>query len=86
MATQGGSDTGKMPLEYFYEWESQEPARIFLTQPTGGGAVRDLNFGEAGSEVRRIAAWLIAQGWPAGSMWRSSARTAPTGCWPTSPS
>ena len=67
MATQGGSDTGKMPLEYFYEWESQEPARIFLTQPTGGGAVRDLNFGEAGSEVRRIAAWLIAQGWPAGS-------------------
>ncbi|MBL8384863.1 MAG: AMP-binding protein [Burkholderiales bacterium] len=56
-----------MPLEYFYHWERTTPERVFLTQPVGGGRVRDITWREAGDEVRRIAAWLKAQGWPRGS-------------------
>ncbi|MBL8379779.1 MAG: AMP-binding protein [Burkholderiales bacterium] len=58
---------GKVPLEYFYHWERTTPDKVFLTQPAPGGVVRDITWREAGDEVRRIAAWLKAQGWPAGS-------------------
>ncbi len=61
------NEEGRMPLEYFYQWEKSSPDRVFLTQPTGGGNARDITWGEAASEVRRMAAWLKAQGWPAGS-------------------
>ncbi len=56
-----------LPLQRFFHWEKHNADKIFLTQPTGGGAVRDITWREAGDEVRRMAAWLKAQGWPAGS-------------------
>ena len=56
-----------LTLPCFYRWERQRAAQIFLTQPVGGGAVQDITWGEAGNQVRRIASWLQAQGWPAGS-------------------
>ncbi|MFN0163498.1 MAG: AMP-binding protein [Burkholderiales bacterium] len=60
-------EEGKLPLEYFYHWEKSTPDKVFLTQPAPGGVVRDITWREAGDEVRRIAAWLTTQGWPAGS-------------------
>ncbi len=56
-----------LPLQRFYRWERERADRIFLTQPTGGGAVQDITWRQAGDEARRMAAWLQAQGWPAGS-------------------
>jgi long-chain acyl-CoA synthetase len=58
---------GDLPLPCFYRWEKERAGQIYLTQPTGGGAVQDLSWSEAGNQVRRMASWLQAQGWPAGS-------------------
>jgi long-chain acyl-CoA synthetase len=59
--------TGDLPLQRFFHWERTQPQRIFLTQPLGNGQVRTMTWREAGDEARRMAAYLIAQGWPAGS-------------------
>ena len=56
-----------LPLQRFYRWEKERADKIFLTQPMGAGVVRDITWAEAGNEVRRMASWLQAQGWPAGS-------------------
>jgi len=56
-----------LPLQRFYHWERERADQIFLTQPLGNGEVRDITWKQAGDEVRRMAAWLTAQGWPAGS-------------------
>ncbi|MFZ4479490.1 MAG: AMP-binding protein [Rhodoferax sp.] len=58
---------GDLPLPCFYRWERERASQIYLTQPTGAGAVQDISWGEAGNQVRRMASWLQAQGWPAGS-------------------
>ena len=60
------SETGSdpIPLQKFYGWERERGDDIFLTQPDGRGAVRDITWSEAGDEVRRMAAWLQSQGWP----------------------
>ena len=57
----------ELALPCFYRWEKQRAAQLFLTQPTGGGQVQDISWGEAGNQVRRMANWLQAQGWPVGS-------------------
>ncbi|WP_028007745.1 AMP-binding protein [Solimonas flava] len=56
-----------LPLQRLYRWERERAERIYLTQPLGGGAVRDYRWREAMDEARRIAAFLRAQQWPAGS-------------------
>ena len=56
-----------LPLQRFYHWERERPDAVFMTQPIGAGAVRDITWSQAASETRRMAAWLTAQGWPAGS-------------------
>ncbi len=56
-----------LTLPCFYRWEKQRAAQLFLTQPVGAGAVQDISWAEAGNQVRRMASWLQAQGWPAGS-------------------
>ena len=56
-----------LPLQRIYKWERERPDTIFLTQPYGGGKVRDWTWSQAVSEVRRIAAWLKAQDWDEGS-------------------
>ena len=48
-------------------WERERPDTVFLTQPYGGGKVRDWTWGQAMSEVRRVAAWLKAQNWEPGT-------------------
>jgi long-chain acyl-CoA synthetase len=58
---------GELPLQCLYRWERERRDQIYLTQPTGAGAVQDITWGEAGDQIRRMAAWLQSQGWPAGS-------------------
>ncbi len=57
----------KLALQRLYYWEREAPGRVVLTQPQGGGAVRDFTWGEAIGEVRRMAAHLRSLGYPPGS-------------------
>ena len=54
-------------LPSLYRWEKQRGDKVFLTQPQGGGATQNITWAEAGQEARRMATWLLAQGFPAGS-------------------
>jgi long-chain acyl-CoA synthetase len=56
-----------LPLARLTHWERTRRHQVHLTQPFGGGVVRDYTWGHVMGEVRRIAAHLKAQGWPAGS-------------------
>jgi long-chain acyl-CoA synthetase len=48
----------KTELDFVYEHEKQRPDAVWLTQPMGGGTVRDLTWRQAMGEVRRMAAHL----------------------------
>ena len=63
----GNLSAGDLPLERIYKWERERPESIFLTQPYGGGKVRDWTWGQSAAEIRRIATWLKAQDWEPGS-------------------
>ena len=56
-----------LPLQSLYRWEKEQPHRIYLTQPTGGGNLQEITWGDAANQVRRMAAWLRSQDWPEGS-------------------
>lgn len=56
-----------LPLQSFYRWEREKAQQVYLSQPLGDGVVRDITWAQADDEVRRMAQWLKAQGWPAGS-------------------
>ena len=58
---------GDLPLQGLYRWERERGDQIYLTQPMGNGVVQDITWREAADQVRRMANWLQAQGWPAGS-------------------
>ena len=60
-------DPNLLPLARLYQWEQAAPTRICMTQPFDGGQLRDYTWREAAEETRRAAAWLRAQGWPAGT-------------------
>jgi long-chain acyl-CoA synthetase len=57
----------ELPLQCMYRWERERAERIFLTQPFGGGNVRNWTWKEAAGEVRRMAAYLKSQGWGPGA-------------------
>ena len=54
-------------LPSLYRWERERPSTVFMTQPLGGGEVQDITWQEAADQARRMASWITAQGWPAGS-------------------
>jgi long-chain acyl-CoA synthetase len=56
-----------LPLQRFYLRERTMADRIYLTQPYDGGKIRHYTWAEVGDEVRRMASFLKAQDWPAGS-------------------
>ena len=56
-----------LPLQRVYRWERERAAQVFLTQPYGGGKVREWTWAEAVGEARRAAAHLKAQNWEPGS-------------------
>ena len=47
-----------LALQRLYHWESTAPDRVVLTQPMGGGAVRDFTWREVLDQARRMAAHL----------------------------
>ena len=62
----------KLMLDYVYEHEAAQSGRVFLTQPLGGGQVKDYTWAQTMDQARRMAAhqafergYLIAIG-PAG--------------------
>ena len=55
-----------LALQRFYHWEKTAPKRVTLTQPIGGGKVRDYTWGEVGDQVRRMAAHLQSLGFAPG--------------------
>ena len=60
-------DAKDLPLQRVYRWEKERANEIYLTQPMGGGVVRDLTWAQAMDEARRMATYLQAQGWEPGS-------------------
>jgi long-chain acyl-CoA synthetase len=56
-----------LPLQRLYRWERERSNQVFLTQPYGGGQLREWTWAQAIGEVRRIAAHLQAQNWEPGS-------------------
>ena len=60
-------DSNELILQRAYRWEKERADQIFLTQPMGAGVVRDWTWAQTLDEARRLAAWLKAQGWDAGS-------------------
>lgn len=56
-----------LPLHCLYFWERERADKPFLTQPMGNSVVQDISWSQAADQVRRMATWLAAQGWPEGS-------------------
>ncbi len=60
-------EASDLPLERVYHWEKQQGARVYLTQPLGGGPIRDITWSEALDEARRMATHLQSQGFAPGT-------------------
>ena len=56
-----------LALPRLYHWERSAPDRVVLTQPLGGGAVRDYTWAQVMDETRRMAAHLLGLGFEPGS-------------------
>ena len=56
-----------LPLERAYQWEKERGQAVYMTQPTGGGAVTDYTWAETVDQARRMAAHLKSLGFPPGS-------------------
>ena len=56
-----------LALQRLYHWEKSAPGTTVLTQPQGGGAVRDFTWAQLMDENRRMAAHLKSLGHPPGS-------------------
>ena len=56
-----------LALQRFYHWERETPRRVALTQPMGGGVVRDFTWAQVADETRRMAAHLKSLGFAPGS-------------------
>jgi long-chain acyl-CoA synthetase len=62
-----GTNPQSLPLQRFYQWVEQKGAQVWFTQPMGKGVVKEWTWSQALDETSRVAAYLKAQGWPAGS-------------------
>jgi long-chain acyl-CoA synthetase len=60
------SDAPKTPLEMLYQWEKQTPDKIFLRQPKALQWTES-SWAQVADSARRVAAFIGAQGYPAGS-------------------
>lgn len=59
--------TDALALERLYHWERTAPDRVVLTQPMGGGSVKDFTWREVVDQARRIAAHLQGRGFEPGA-------------------
>ena len=55
-------DPSKLALQRLYHWEQTAPSRVALTQPIGGGALRDFTWQQVMDGARRMAAHLQGLG------------------------
>ena len=51
-----------LPLERFYFWEKNHPARVCFTQPMGNGIIKELTWAEVGRQARAMAQYLKTLG------------------------
>ncbi len=56
-----------LALQRLYHWERSAPGRVILSQPQGGGVVRDFTWAQVLDETRRMAAHLQSMGFAPGS-------------------
>ena len=56
-----------LALQRLYHWEKTAPGQVVLTQPMGGGAVREYTWSQVMDETRRMAAHLRGLGFEPGS-------------------
>ena len=66
------NDAGALPLQRLYHWERTRADAIWLTQPAGGGQLRELTWRQGADEVRGMAAYGFEArgrglGWATGS-------------------
>ena len=57
----------KTLLGCLYHWEKTTPDAVHMVQPVGGGRVEELTWAQCMDQVRRMATYLKAQDFPAGS-------------------
>ena len=57
----------RLILDHVYDHEARLADRVYLTQPLGGGAVKDYTWGQVAGEARRMAAHLQGLGLPRGA-------------------
>jgi long-chain acyl-CoA synthetase len=60
-------DRSDLYLERAYRWEKELANRRFMTQPLGGGRVREYTWAEAMAEARKIAQYIKSLNFPAKS-------------------
>ena len=60
-------DPARLPLQSLYRQEAEAPDRVYMTQPFGGGQLRDYTWSQTADEARAMAAHLEAQGWQPGT-------------------
>jgi long-subunit acyl-CoA synthetase (AMP-forming) len=60
-------EASDLVLDRAYTWEKQRPNAVYMTQPTGAGAVRTYSWSQTLDEARRMAAYLQSFGFPPGS-------------------
>ena len=68
-----------LPLQRVYRWAHARSDEVYLSQPLGGGRVRDYTWGQAIDESRRMAAYLRGRGYAPGIGSAFCQRTARTG-------
>jgi long-chain acyl-CoA synthetase len=57
----------RLALQQLYNWEKTQPNKIYMTQPMGGGRVKEWTWAQTVGESRRIAAYLQSLGIPKGA-------------------
>ena len=66
-ATVDSARAEDLALQRLYHWERTTPDKVILTQPTGGGAVREYTWRQVMDESRRMASHLKGLGHAPGS-------------------
>ncbi|MDO9624529.1 MAG: AMP-binding protein [Pseudomonas sp.] len=61
------ADAIRLPLQMFYQRETQHPNKRYMVQPLPGGQLQELSWADVGDQARRGANWLRARELPQGS-------------------
>ena len=61
------ADNNKLILDYVYAHEAMRPDHLWLTQPTGGGAVTDYTWRQTMDQARRMAAFIKSRNFEPGA-------------------